>query len=163
MADSGMEPAALEADIRLPLLRPLTEADVSAIGALAEAAGLFPAALAADLAAPALGGDDGERWLVAEDRTAFAYARAEEMTENTWNILAIAVAEESRGHGLGGALIGDMERATGARVMIIETTQRDEQAPARALYHKAGYRRAGHIPHFFAPDEDKIIFTKVLT
>ena len=156
MADSGMEPAALEADIRLPLLRPLTEADVSAIGALAEAAGLFPAAMAADLAAPALGGDDGERWLVAEDRT-------EEMTENTWNILAIAVAEESRGHGLGGALIGDMERATGARVMIIETTQRDEQAPARALYHKAGYRRAGHIPHFFAPDEDKIIFTKVLT
>ncbi len=145
-------------------VRAAAAVDSARIGQIAEGAGLFPAEYTAEMMAPALG-DAPDIWLVAEasDEVAgFAFARPEEMTDRTWNVLAIAVDSAARGQGYGGALLARMEADLGARVIIIETTQRPEQDAARAFYTAKGYEQQGHVRDFYGDGEDKIIFRKAL-
>jgi len=143
-------------------IRPANAADIDALGALAEAAGLFPAAYLPDMIAPALDGGT-EIWRVAEQDGAvagFAFARPEEMADRVWNILAIAVAPSARGSGLAGTLLTATEAALDARLILIETTQLPAQAAARAFYAKHGYTEQGRIPDYYADGEDKVLFRK---
>lgn len=139
-------------------LRALSAADTPAIGAVAEAAGVFPAEFA-----PMMVEMTGH-WCIAEaDGTlkGFAFAREEEATDRTWNILALAVDPSAQGQGLGRKLVIEMEeRLSDARLLIIETTQRPDQEAARALYLKLGYTQVAQIPDFYSAGEDKIVFLK---
>ena len=144
-------------------IRPATTEDQTALGTLAETAGLFPADLLPDMIAPALcGGPD--LWLVADydDRAAgLAFARPEEMTDRVWNLLALGVAPAVHGKGVGRALLNAVEdQLAKARMIVIETTQLPEQAGARALYETAGYTQEGRVRDFYADGEDKVIYRK---
>lgn len=144
-------------------IRTARDGDQDVLGQLAQSAGLFPAEYLPEMLAPALAGAS-DAWLVAErEGTAagFALAREEQMTDRVWNILAIGVAPEAQGTGLGRTLLSAMEKhLTQARLIIIETTQRPEQDSARALYAAARYRQVAHIPDFYSDGEDKIVFLK---
>lgn len=145
-------------------IRPPEASDIPALGAIAEASGLFPADLMAEMIAPGLAGE-GDTWLVAEEGgavTGFAFARPEELTDRVWNFLAIAVDPEARGAGHASTLLHAMEARLDARMIIIETTQRPEQDAARAFYAKEGYEQVAHVTDFYAEGEDKIIYRKVV-
>ena len=142
--------------------------DVSALAQVAEAAGLFPADMMADMIAPALAGGS-DIWRVAAGEgdapQGFAFARKEEMTDGVWNLLALAVHPKAQGKGHATDLLHDVEdrlRDMKARMILIDTTQRAEQAAARAFYAKAGYQHVATISDFYTLGEDKLSYVKVL-
>jgi len=145
------------------MIRPATQDDVQTLGAIAENAGLVPAEYMPDMIAPAFDGGQ-DTWLVADNEGAvgFAFARPEEMADRVWNILAIAVNQDARGSGRARELLHAMEGTLAARLIIIDTTQRDEQAAARAFYEKEGYRHIASVPDFYAAGEDKLTYCKVM-
>ena len=146
------------------MIRTATHDDIDAIGAIAETAGLFPAEYLPDMIAPGLG-DGPDLWRVSEAGdgvNGFAFARPEEMANNVWNLLALAVDDASRGTGTAAALVSAIERAAQARMIVIETTQLPDQAAARAFYAKSGYTEEGRVRDFYSDGEDKVIFRKVM-
>jgi len=145
-------------------IRPASPDDIAAIGALAETAGLFPAADLPAMIAPGLAGGP-DTWLVTGPEaaaTGFAFARPEELTDRVWNVCALATAPEVRNRGLARKLLTAMETALDARMIVIETTQLPEQVAARALYLAAGYSEEGRVRDYYAAGEDKVIFRKVV-
>lgn len=65
-------------------------------------------------------------------------------------ILTIAVDPRSRGRGLGGALLGQgsiLAAARGARTLFLEVAE--DNAPALALYRRAGFRSCGRRPAYY--------------
>lgn len=67
-------------------------------------------------------------------------------------ILTLAVRPEHRRQGLGEALVETaalVAAAAGARVMFLEVAE--ENAPAMALYAKAGFEKAGRRRDYYAP------------
>jgi ribosomal-protein-alanine N-acetyltransferase len=67
-------------------------------------------------------------------------------------ILTLAVHPDHRRQGLGEALVETaavVTAAAGARVMFLEVAE--ENAPAMALYAKAGFEKAGRRRDYYAP------------
>jgi ribosomal protein S18 acetylase RimI-like enzyme len=132
---------------------------------------LLDAALApADAAGDQGGDDDGyeARVALADDSErvlGYACFGATPMTEGTFDLYWLVVAQDARGQGIGGALAADMERELkerGARLVRVETSSLEGQGGARRFYEKAGYRISGAIPDFYRAGDDLLVFTKVL-
>ncbi|MXU64253.1 GNAT family N-acetyltransferase [Oceanomicrobium pacificus] len=142
--------------------------DVAALQALLETVDLFPPEMLPDMIAPALAGADEEVWLVAEGTvslTGLCFARAEEMTDGTWNMLALGVGGSAQGQGVGRALVAAMEAELaerGARLLIVDTSGTAAFDPARRFYAQAGYTEAARIRDFWAEGDDKVTFLKPL-
>lgn len=67
-------------------------------------------------------------------------------------ILTLAVHPDHRRKGIGETLVGmaaAVTAAAGARVMFLEVAE--ENAPAMALYAKAGFEKAGRRRDYYAP------------
>lgn len=140
--------------------------DIPFLAAIAEAT-LFPGDMLEGMITPALTGDSDDLWRVVtreDDPVGFAFAQLEAMTDQTWNIRAIAVAPDLHGQGAGTALIAAMEAGLSeARLIVIDTTQSPDQARARRFYAARGYAHVATIPAFFGAGEDKVTFVKMLT
>eukprot|EP01031_Cornospumella_fuschlensis_P017490 gene17490-21396_t len=122
----------------------MTRTDLSALEAVINATDLFPGEMLAAMTAPHLAGIGEEVWLVAEadGPVALAYAAPERMTEGCWNLLLIAVHPDRRGQGIGSRLTGRVEEllaASGARVLLVETSGLPEFARTREFYRRRGY------------------------
>ena len=147
------------------MIRPATAKDITDLSTVAEVAELFPGDMLPMMIAPALDGDESECWLVTEiddNVVGFAFARLQEMTDNVWNILALAVHPNAQGNGYAKALINAAEERLDARMILIETTQLPQQDKARSLYTKLGYKQVATIPNYFSDGEDKVSFIKVM-
>jgi ribosomal protein S18 acetylase RimI-like enzyme len=150
-------------------VRLATAADIEAIKPIVDAT-LFPADMLEPMISPFLNEPDCRHiWLVAEQAGALVgvtYCEPERMTDGTWNMLAIAVAPDSQGNGVGHALTANLEgqlATQGARVLIAETSGLSDYELTRAFYRKRGYREEARIRDFYAAGEDKIVFWKSLT
>lgn len=146
--------------------RPALRGDIDTLGAIAEATDLFPATMLPDMIDGYLtGGPD--RWLVAEDGApvAFCFLSPERMTENTWNMLALAVRPDRQGQGIGAALVAAAEEAlrdAGGRILIVETAGTEDFARTRAFYAGLDYAEQGRVTDFYLDGWDKVIFWKRL-
>jgi len=81
-------------------------------------------------------------------------------------MLAIAVHPSKQGGGHGGAIVERLEavlREEGHRVIIADTSGKDEFAKTRAFYAKSGYSLEARIRDFWSAGDDKIVFWKTLT
>ena len=86
-------------------------------------------------------------------------------TAESFDIYWIAVSEPLRRLGLGKALLQKTEdniRGMGGKRVYVETSSRAQYAPTHAFYSRCGYKEAARLEHFYAPDDHKIIFLKVL-
>jgi ribosomal protein S18 acetylase RimI-like enzyme len=84
-------------------------------------------------------------------------------TDRTYDLYWIAVHAEAQGAGAGTVLLNEVERrlrADDARLLVIETSSRADYAATRGFYARRGYVEAARVGHFYAPDDDRIIFTK---
>ncbi len=155
------------------MIRPATEADIDAILALTESTGYFKplelealAGVLADYFAETR--DAGHRafvWDEAGRVLGYVYHAPEEMTDNTWCLWWIAVASDQQGRGLGAKLLSFAEddiRAHGGRLIVVETADTPLYEPTRQVYLKRGYTAAGTVPHYYADDDGKAIFTKLV-
>jgi ribosomal protein S18 acetylase RimI-like enzyme len=87
------------------------------------------------------------------------------MTEGTWDIYWVAVAQGERKRGIGRALIASAEdkiKKAQGRLAIIETSSKPEYEKTRRFYNRQGYRIIGRIPDFYAPGDDRLILQKRL-
>ena len=84
-------------------------------------------------------------------------------TDRTFDLYWIAVDPGAQGGGGGTQLLTEVERrlrGENARMLIVETSSRSEYAPTRHFYEKRGYAEAARVRDFYAPLDDRIIFTK---
>jgi ribosomal protein S18 acetylase RimI-like enzyme len=78
----------------------------------------------------------------------------------------LAVHPGAQGRGVGRQLVAFLERqleSRGARMLVAETSSRADYARTREFYQRAGFAEAARIRDFYAPADDRIIFTTRLT
>lgn len=84
-------------------------------------------------------------------------------TDRAWDLYWIAVHPDAQRSGAGAALMEDVERRLErrrARMLVVETSSRDDYAPTRRFYDRRGYREAARIRDFYAPGDDRVVLTK---
>ncbi len=149
-------------------IEPTRVGDIPALVDVVDATGLFPSDLLPDMVTAHLNGQEEAVWLTAhaDGRAAgLSYAIPEQMTDGTWNMLALAVHPELQGHGLGAALVAATEaalRAAGHRLLLVDTSGTDAFARTRAFYAGLGYKQEACIRDFWADGDDKVTFRKAL-
>lgn len=87
------------------------------------------------------------------------------LAEGVWDLYWIAVDPDTRGRGVGRALLHEVEATVSAqqgRLILIETSGTPAYEPARRFYEACGYRYQAVIHDFYAPGDDLIIFGKAL-
>ena len=91
------------------------------------------------------------------------------LTLNTWDIYWLAVDGCFQKRGVGRDLLRKTEEdMLGGETAVIpvvrvETSSRDDYAPARALYLKSGYVETGRISDFYKPGDSLVTFAKHLS
>ena len=109
-----------------------TQADTRAIARIAEATGLFPAAMLGDMIAGYLDRTGPDIWLTATlagEPVAFCFCEPERITEGTWNLLAIGAMPDRQSQGVGAELVRHLKatpRDGCNRVLLVETTDAPE-------------------------------------
>ena len=87
-------------------------------------------------------------------------------TESTWDLYWIVVDRAHQGSGIGTQLLGAVEQRLAmhdARLVVVETSSRDDYQPTRKFYEARGYTSAARVPGYYAPGDDLVIYTKDLT
>ncbi|SMD20954.1 GNAT family N-acetyltransferase [Rhizobium sp. RU36D] len=150
-------------------IRQTKSEDLPDLEVVLEETGLFPSEMLSDMIGRFLSEDASEDlWLTyEEDSTAlgFCYAAPEQLTEGTWNMLAIAVLPSKQGEGVGAAIVQELEavlRGRGHRVLIADTSGTEAYRKTREFYRKNGYTEEARVRDFWAPGDDKVIFWKAL-
>ena len=154
------------------MIRPTIPEDTTALIALADATGLFPPSaleLLRQMLTDALGGnsDTEHFWITDDDNGAMgvAYCEPERMTDRTWNLQLIAIHPDHQGQGRGAKLLRYVEQALtarGGRMLLIETSGLPDFERTRTFYAKCGYQEEARIRDFYAVNDDKVVFRKVL-
>lgn len=133
--------------------------DVPALQIVVEGTGLFPKEMLPDLLT-----QENALWLTCHLEGAAAglcYAVPEPMAEGTWNLRALAVHPARQGEGAGTALVGALEKklkATGQRILIVDTSGSQAFDAARQFYLRAGFVEAARLRDFWAAGDDKVTF-----
>lgn len=86
-------------------------------------------------------------------------------TSHSFDLYWIAVDPLAQGRGLGRTLLTESEQLMseqGARRVYAETSSRLQYKTTRAFYLACGYVREALLADFYAPDDGKVIFVKVL-
>ncbi len=87
------------------------------------------------------------------------------LTEGTWDIYWMAVAQKKQGQGIGRSLLTDAEgkiKEVQGRLAFIETSAKPEYEKTRHFHYSQGYELVGCIANFYAPGDDKLLFQKRL-
>ncbi|NLH18010.1 MAG: GNAT family N-acetyltransferase [Phycisphaerae bacterium] len=86
-------------------------------------------------------------------------------TLGTFDIYWLAIDQSTQGRGLGTLLLDDSLRRIAdreGRLVIVETSGRERYDPTRAFYEKRGFALSARSKDFYAPGDDKIIYTRFL-
>lgn len=154
------------------MIRPAKPADSHTVTALAVAAGMFPAddtrvteQMMADYFAR--NRELGHGCLIDEEDEPLGvvYYAPVTATDGTWNLLMIAIHPHVQGRGRGAVLMRHVEdtlRASGQRVLLVETSGSPSFARTRAFYAKCGYDEEARIREYYAAGEDMVLFRKAL-
>ena len=153
-----------------PPIRAAGPTDRDALLLVAEGSGLFApdelAFMADDIAAWAEGGT-GRRWLIHDDPDpqGAAMLAPEPMSGDAWSLLFIATRPDGRRRGVARALLAaaaETARGAGGRLLLIDTSSDEDQAPARAFYAASGCDRVATIPGYYADGIDRVTYLRRL-
>ena len=87
-------------------------------------------------------------------------------TDRTYDLYWIAVDPAAQGSGGGTLLLDEVERRlrdARGRLIVVETSSRAEYDATRRFYTARGYDEAARVGHFYAPGDDRVIYTKRLS
>ena len=144
---------------------PLQPAHRSSIEDIVRATGVFSAE-ETQVALELFDADDDYEFLGAFDGdTLVGYTcfGATPATDRTFDVYWIAVHPDAQRSGAGAALMAAVEQELErrrARMVVIETSSRDDYAPTRRFYQKHGYTEAARLRDFYAPGDDRVVFIK---
>jgi len=152
-------------------LRPVGRAQRAPLERLTRATGLFrpeEVALAVELLDESLAGDDDYRFLGAyadDGLVGYACWGPTPGTQGTYDLYWIVVDPTWQGKGVGTQLLDAVERsllAASGRLIVVETSSRDDYAPTRTFYERRGYAQAARLRGYYAPADDLVIYLKDL-
>jgi ribosomal protein S18 acetylase RimI-like enzyme len=86
-------------------------------------------------------------------------------TDRTYDLYWIAMHPDFQGSGGGSQLLGEVERRLRqreARLLVVETSSRDDYAPTRRFYDAHDYTAVATIADYYAPGDSRVIYTKRL-
>ena len=86
-------------------------------------------------------------------------------TDATFDLYWIAVHPKAQRSGSGGALMTEVERRLSerrARLLVVETSSRDDYEPTRQFYQKRGYEQAAQVRDFYSRGDHRVVLTKQL-
>ncbi|HEY4216639.1 MAG TPA: GNAT family N-acetyltransferase [Gemmatimonadaceae bacterium] len=84
-------------------------------------------------------------------------------TDRVYDLYWIAMHPEFQGEGGGSQLVDEVERRLRqreARLLVVETSSRQEYAPTRHFYEARGYAAAARVADYYAPGDSRVIYTK---
>lgn len=84
-------------------------------------------------------------------------------TDRVYDLYWIAMHPAFQGGGGGSQLLDEVERRLRqreARLLVVETSSRTDYAATRHFYETRGYDRAVSLSDFYAPGDDRVIYTK---
>jgi GNAT superfamily N-acetyltransferase len=145
-----------------------TTDDISALQVVLDQTDLFPSEMLPNMIAPALAGESEAIWLschVDGVAVGLCFVEPEELTDGTWNMLALAVLPELQGKKVGTALVNAVEellKSKGQRILIVDTSSKDEFRLTRQFYIKNQYEEEAKIRDFWAAGDDKVTYRKAL-
>lgn len=87
------------------------------------------------------------------------------LTDGTWDLYWLAVAQEKRGLGIGGMLMRSVEariREAHGRLALIETSSKPDYEKTRRFHRSQGYEEICRVPDFYALGDDKLILRKLM-
>jgi ribosomal protein S18 acetylase RimI-like enzyme len=96
----------------------------------------------------------------------FTYHAPVEMTERTWSLWWIVVAQAYQAAGIGGQLLQHVEediRRRQGRVLFVETSSLPNYERSRRFYRKHGYAEAARLADYYSDGDDMVVFRKRLT
>ena len=153
-------------------MRPFERADQPRLIECAVASGLFPPE-----AAPFLH-ERTERWLTGVDAgtwavddedgraVGFVFYEPRPATDRVWSLTMLVVDPTRHGAGIGRRMVGAVEdtlRASGQRLVVIETSGTAMYARTRAFYETCGYRRVAEVDDYFEDGDPMVLYAKRLT
>jgi ribosomal protein S18 acetylase RimI-like enzyme len=83
----------------------------------------------------------------------------------SYDLYWIAVRQQYRGQGIGSILLRrseEMITALGGRRIYVETSSRTLYIPTHAFYEARGYHQEALLEDYYAPDDAKLIYVKVV-
>lgn len=95
----------------------------------------------------------------------WSYFAPDPYADGVWNVWWIGLSPDYYGCGAGQLMLSYIEQkavTSGARVMVIETSDQAALERARSFYLKHGYAERGRIPDFYAEGDAKVIFSRSL-
>jgi ribosomal protein S18 acetylase RimI-like enzyme len=87
-------------------------------------------------------------------------------TDRTYDLYWIAMHPAFQGEGGGSQLLDEVERRLRqreARLLVVETSSRDDYAPTRRFYETRGMNEAARLADFYAPGDARVVYVKRLT
>jgi ribosomal protein S18 acetylase RimI-like enzyme len=84
-------------------------------------------------------------------------------TDRVYDLYWIATHPDFQGEGSGTQLLDEVERRLRqreARLLVVETSSKQNYAPTRQFYEKRGYGCAATLADYYAPGDDRAIYTK---
>jgi GNAT superfamily N-acetyltransferase len=96
---------------------------------------------------------------------AFASYGKTPCTVGSYDLYWIAVHKDYMNKGLGKLMINMIEEdvaGRGGKNLWIETSSRPLYEPTRQFYLKTSYKKVAELPHFYALNDNKIIFVKYI-
>ena len=87
-------------------------------------------------------------------------------TDRTYDLYWIAVHPSAQRSGAGASLMMEVEHqleSRRGRLLVIETSSRDDYAPTRRFYQKRGYEEGARLRDFYALGDDRVVLTKRLS
>lgn len=84
-------------------------------------------------------------------------------TRTSFDLYWIVVSPTLQGQGVGRALVHAVEQrvaAAGGRRLYADTSSREQYAPTRAFYERAGFEHAAFLDDFYADGDGKVIFVR---
>lgn len=147
--------------------RLVEQKDLVGLKEVLDSCGLFPSEFLDEMIADYLSEEEGlEIWLTTEVNgkiVSIVYVGPEKLTNGTYNLYAMGVHEDYQRRGIARSVlevVEDQLKDRKARLLVIDTSNSDNQLAARALYEKAGYLRESVIQEFWDVGEDKVTYTK---
>ncbi|OGO15207.1 MAG: hypothetical protein A2Y93_00810 [Chloroflexi bacterium RBG_13_68_17] len=152
-------------------IRPTLPQDAADITRLAGAERLFNAeevACVAELLQDYLDKPDhnGYFFLTAESDgrvVGFACYGPTPLTHGTFDLYWILVDRAAGRRGIGRALMARVEtevRERKGRLLVLDTSGREDYAGTRGFYESLGYERTSVVPEFYGPGDDLVVYTR---
>lgn len=87
------------------------------------------------------------------------------LTESTYDLYWIVVHPTHYGKGIGHAMLchcEDYVRKSGGTLIMVETSSLPKYERTRKFYLQHQYKEVARIPHYYAPGDDLVLYSKYL-